>query len=612
MKIKTLFGAGLVLTSLLASCSSEDLLQGNQNAGTNTLTAYIESQNDSRVSISDEGKFTWSADDKISVASTSSSFETWSLSKINDDGSADFAVPDATTTANEGVYAVFPETLNPTVSDDGTLQITLPAEYESNKTVPILTGKYNDGKVDFAHAGGLIRVSFENIPSSATKFVFSTNNQNITGSFTIDDNNAINTSEDENNTVTINIADGDNVDGNMTFDIPVPVGEYSGFTISIYCGDDLFISQSTSEGNTYTIERRDLLVMPTISFSNYVIETVTPYSTDEKTNILGYSPGNGIFDISQVAAIYIDGVAQSEVTYSYLFSDTENHTIIIAMKDNFNDASGMFAECKYVTSFDFSNFDTSNVTDMSCMFIMCSALKSLDLSNFKTNNVEDMSTMFYRCEVLSKLDLSNFVTAKVTIMGFMFGFCNGLKSVDVSNFDTRNVTDMRNMFWECHCITSLDLSSFDTRNVTNMKQIFEGCHSLSSLDLSNFDTSNVTDMCEMFSACTNLTSLDLSKFDTSKVTDMSRMFDSCSALPSIDLSKFDTSSVTTMEEMFYKCTNLSEIKMIGAISNVKSYDRMFTNVPASGTFYYPSDYKSDYESKIFSQSELDGWTKIAQ
>jgi surface protein len=458
MKIKTLFSAGLVLTSLLASCSSEDLLQGSQNAGTNTLTAYIESQNDSRVSISDEGKFAWSTDDKISVASTSNGFETWSLSKINDDGSADFAAPDATTTANEGVYAVFPETLNPYVSDDDALQITLPAEYDSNKTVPVLTGKYNDGKVDFAHAGGLIRVSFDNVPSYANKFVFSTNNQNIAGGFTIDDNQAINTSTGTNSTITINIAGDDIKDGKITFDVPVPVGTYEGFTVGLYFGDIELASQSTTNSNT--IERRDLLVMPTITAtdyfagSNYVVEKVTSSGSNVE---MFYSDWIEVTsNVCQVGAIYIDGVKLSEIVSSYLFPDTKNHIVVIVMNDNFNNASYMFQDCPSIDSFDFSHFDTSNVTDM--------------------------SRMFYFCKRLETLNLSHFNTSKVTNMSYMFGECLLLETLDISNFDTGNVSDMSRMFYSCYKLNSLNLSSFNTNKLTDMSGMFMLCKGLQELN----------------------------------------------------------------------------------------------------------------------------------
>jgi surface protein len=560
MKIKTLFGAGLVLTSVLASCSSEDLLQGSQNAGSNTLTAYIESQNDSRVSISDEGKFAWSTDDKISVASTSNSFETWSLSKINDDGSADFTSP---STVSDGAYAVFPETLNPTVSSNS-LQITLPAEYESNKTVPVLMGKYNDGKVDFAHAGGLIRVSFDNVPSYANKFVFSTNNQNIAGNFTIDDNQAINTSVGTNSTITINIAGDDIKDGKITFDVPIPVGTYEGFSVGLYYGNIELASQSTTKSNT--IERRDLLVMPTITAtdyfagSNYIVEKVKPTSTEIGTPMMDTQVGSKKFDISQVKSIYVDGKLQDEVINRYTFEDTSVHTIVIVLDDVVSSTTYMFYGCQNITSLDLSNFDASYDCDMSYMFYYCSRLENIDFSKIDTHLVNNMSWMFY--------------------------YCLSLTSLDLSEFDVSDVTDMAHMFYGCSNLISLNVSNFNTRIVMHMSNMFCGCSSLSSLDVSSFSTGIVRDMDCMFGGCSSLTS--------------------------IDVSNFDMSNVTTIKAIFSGCSSLNVIKMGCDISNITTYSNMFTNVPASGTFYYPSDYKSDYESKIFSQSELDGWTKIAQ
>ena len=150
-----------------------------------------------------------------------------------------------------------------------------------------------------------------------------------------------------------------------------------------------------------------------------------------------------------------------------------------------------------------------------------------------TSNVTSMSGMFYNCRGLTSLDLRNFNTSNVTSMGVMFQYCSGLTSLDLSSFNTSNVTSMSGMFSACNGLTSLDLSNFNTSNVTSMSFMFYSCSGLTSLDLSNFDTSNVTNMEQMFTQCTSLTSLDLSKWDTSKVTDMSGMFYGCTSLTSI-------------------------------------------------------------------------------
>ena len=158
-----------------------------------------------------------------------------------------------------------------------------------------------------------------------------------------------------------------------------------------------------------------------------------------------------------------------------------------------------------ITSFDFSKYDTTNVTNMNGMFQGCSGLTSLDLSNFDTAKVTDMSTMFNTCPSLTSLDLSSFNTSKVTTMSHMFWNCSGLTSLDVTNFDTSKVTTMSHMFSSCESLTSLDLSNFNTSKVTSMNNMFSYCYNLTSLDLSNFDTSMVTNMYYIFRNCNKLT-----------------------------------------------------------------------------------------------------------
>ena len=82
---------------------------------------------------------------------------------------------------------------------------------------------------------------------------------------------------------------------------------------------------------------------------------------------------------------------------------------------------------------------------MSGMFYNCRALTTLDLSNFDTSNVTDMNYIFYGCGALT-LNVSNFDTSNVTNMRYMFGYCSKLTNLNVSNFDTSSVTNMTGMF----------------------------------------------------------------------------------------------------------------------------------------------------------------------
>ena len=111
-----------------------------------------------------------------------------------------------------------------------------------------------------------------------------------------------------------------------------------------------------------------------------------------------------------------------------------------------------------------------NYSDLSSMFLNCSLLTSIDFSNYNTENVTNMYDMFSDCSSLTSIDLSKFNTKKVTNMSYMFSGCSSLASIDLSKFNTDNVTDMCSMFYGCSSLSSIDLTKFNTNNVENMSQ----------------------------------------------------------------------------------------------------------------------------------------------
>lgn len=129
-------------------------------------------------------------------------------------------------------------------------------------------------------------------------------------------------------------------------------------------------------------------------------------------------------------------------------------------------SSYMFSSYNNVTTIDFSNVDTSQVTDMSYMFYGLSSIATIDFSNFNTSQVTNMNSMFY----------------------YSYGFT----SLDLSSFDTSNVTNMGYMFYYMYKLTSLDLSSFDTSNVTNISYMFAYSYKIETLKLNNASFGNVT------------------------------------------------------------------------------------------------------------------------
>jgi len=283
-------------------------------------------------------------------------------------------------------------------------------------------------------------------------------------------------------------------------------------------------------------------------------------------------------------------------------------------------AAEMFSNCDNLTSIDFANFNTEDVTNMSYMFTCCSSLTSLDVSSLNTSSVTRMTQMFTSCSALTEIIFTKegaenvFNTSSVTSMSSMFNGCTSLVELDLSSFNTENVTSMSSMFYECTSLKELDLSSFNTKNVTGMSSMFYECTSLKGLDLSSFNTSSVTDMSSMFYRCASLEELDIRNFNTTSVKYMSNMFEGCAELKSLDLSSFSTIALIQLNAMFQECSNLEtlDIRNFSISGNVLA-EYMFRDcsslveILCLNTWYPSGNYNSN---NYYSQNMFSGCTNL--
>ncbi len=241
----------------------------------------------------------------------------------------------------------------------------------------------------------------------------------------------------------------------------------------------------------------------------------------------------------------------------------------------------MFENCTNLESiiWDKNKFDTSSLTTMYYMFAGCSSLKSVDLSKFNTAKVTTMERLFYGCGALANVDVSSFDTSSVKIMTYMF--CKtGLTSIDLSHFKTTKVTSMGGMFEACSKLKSVNLSGLTNDALDTMMWMFSGCSALEEVNFTNFKTPKLTSLQNTFASCTSLKTLDLSSFTTNLVTEISRTFSQCTALKTLDLSNFNLSAVTGYTNTLYNCTGLTQIK---APSMIKSGVEIA--LPTSKSFY---------------------------
>ncbi len=113
-------------------------------------------------------------------------------------------------------------------------------------------------------------------------------------------------------------------------------------------------------------------------------------------NILSSEEGNFFDKANYPDIVYINGIRQNLINYTYYFSETENIVDLIWNK-TFKNCNYMFNSCSNITEINLTNFDTSQVESMFRMFSGCSKLVSFNLSNFDTQQVISLRDIIAGC-----------------------------------------------------------------------------------------------------------------------------------------------------------------------------------------------------------------------
>ena len=332
--------------------------------------------------------------------------------------------------------------------------------------------------------------------------------------------------------------------------------------------------------------------LTSINLSNWDISNVTTASCmfNNCTNLTSVNLSGWVFPSNIYLGSMFYGTAITSLDFgdvdtsnltsmSYWFSGmTGLTTIDLSNVDasNVTIISGLFSGCTGLTSVNWSDINLDNITDMSNLFSRCTGLTSIDFGNIDTSSLTNINNMFNGCSNLTSITWGSFNTEHITNMSYLFEGCSSLTSIDLSGFDTSNVTTMFRMFKDCSSLTSIDVSGFVTSNVTDIDFIFQNCSSLTTINLSNFDTSKVIYMQGVIAGCSNLTSFNFSSFQTGTVKYMNDMFNGCTSLTTINVSNFDTSSVITMQNMFKDCTITSLDLSNFNTSAVTNFSGMFS------------------------------------
>lgn len=282
--MKSRFFLGIATLSLLiAGCENKDFGESGLLNGNVRIKATMEQKEATRSLVDDSGKFTWATGDEISVFTSTNGNREFTL--FSGEGTAE-ATFNGTLVSDEtmSTCAVYPYNAQHTVSGT-TLTVTLPAEYGdfntdyAPNTHAIMVAKIDAAQsqtslsnLDFKHLGGVLRFAIDNMPVGAAQFVFTATDKDVTGTFDVnlgETEPVINagSSATTNNTVTIKFKPLTAVTDGMIFYVPLPVGEYSGFSIAVKKQDGAQLASFTTTA-TNTLNRRTLARIPKLRFSS--------------------------------------------------------------------------------------------------------------------------------------------------------------------------------------------------------------------------------------------------------------------------------------------------------------------------------------------------------
>lgn len=257
----------IALTVLLAAACGKEIVPDNTvSDGTVTLQAGFV-QDETKVNVSDAGALTWKANDQIAVWTSNGSdgkFVTFTLSSGAGESTASFTgTPD--TGYSPSAIAVYPAEAAKSYTD-GNLTVNYPDSYSYNEGAENvrMAAWFTDASagLQFAHLGGMIRFTIDNIPASANSFKL-VSSKTVAGDFAIGTSKSAEAADGE-SAVTISFTAGSITNG--TFNVPVPVGEGFSFTAGLY-KDDTAI-EKTIRTTTKDIGRKDYLQMKAYTVSD--------------------------------------------------------------------------------------------------------------------------------------------------------------------------------------------------------------------------------------------------------------------------------------------------------------------------------------------------------
>ena len=281
---------------LLAGCTNDEI-ENSSIEGNSILRVRIESQSASRTVVNELNEVLWTEKDQIGVfgnLGTSNTLFTL-LSEANST-SAEFKGKlkiDETPS-----FAYYPYQAD-VAYENNTLSLTLPSEYTyvGTSNAPMIGMRGDDEEFLFKHLCGLLKVTINDIPEEASRFVITSEGEHsrgIAGSARVEDvtkDGAILEIEEGLgiHTITLNLVSNYFISSNV-FYVPLPVGTYERLAVSLMDKDgNALLEKSISN---VEIKRAVILEMPNANVEKGVTAQYVPIDW-EQVIVSDFNPSTG-------------------------------------------------------------------------------------------------------------------------------------------------------------------------------------------------------------------------------------------------------------------------------------------------------------------------------
>ena len=272
--MKKLLFAFAVAATVIPACNkvSEEVVPASQKT---SITVGI-GDPATKTQLNGTVELLWSAGDAILVQDNTYAYKTFTLEGAGGTATGTFSINEEVTimSGDDGAQSFYPETLSPAYIAPST-HVTLPDTYtwsEAGVKAPMYAWLNKTTPWDyFKMLTSVIKVDIYNIPATASKLVFTSKGEVVSGDYVFPYDCIPVVPGDSNKSITITFTAGEKA--NRTFFIPVPYGSYTaGATFELKNSSDVQLAKKSAPA--FTVAKESISYFPAINLGASVITTI--------------------------------------------------------------------------------------------------------------------------------------------------------------------------------------------------------------------------------------------------------------------------------------------------------------------------------------------------